>query len=407
MWYLKPNVYLVDGKINAAIYDLNNGELYHINTEAKELLHRVFNRENSTISSEDNIFLKELFRLNILTTKYSEISDILELYEKPNIDFVWIEVTNICNLKCIHCYNETSCNVTQIMKLSDFYHIIDELVLNGISKLQIIGGEPFILGERLFNYLVYCIGKFEYIEIFTNGTLVKENWLKYFKKNNIKIALSVYSYIESMHNKVTKDNLSWKMTNSTITKLHSYAIEYKVKNVLMKDVMIGERNTDLYKLSNRKDIVRLTGRAQLDLLSDDLLKKKLITEKNLVAKLSYSLVKKCVSGHNCFSRRLYFSSDLTVYPCVMERRINHGNIKDNSLAAIIDDEIFQINKDCIEECKECEFRYCCFDCRPDSNGNNLLNKPWYCSYMPMTGEWDKTDEFVQRIKNQKVGDNIS
>ena len=66
MWYLKPNVYLVDGKINAAIYDLNNGELYHINTEAKELLHRVFNRENSTISSEDNIFLKELFRETLI-----------------------------------------------------------------------------------------------------------------------------------------------------------------------------------------------------------------------------------------------------------------------------------------------------------------------------------------------------
>lgn len=78
---------------------------------------------------------------------------------------------------------------------------------------------------------------------------------------------------------------------------------------------------------------------------------------------------------------------MNVYPCVMERRIKHGSLKNNKLKDILDNNIFNITKDSIEECKECEFRYCCFDCRPDSLGKSILKKPWYCSYIPEKGEW--------------------
>jgi hypothetical protein len=32
-------------------------------------------------------------------------------------------------------------------------------------------------------------------------------------------------------------------------------------------------------------------------------------------------------------------------------------------------------------------RYTCFDCRPDVIGENLYQKPWFCSYDPYTGQW--------------------
>lgn len=400
MWYIEKNVYLVEGKVNAAFYDLNNGELYQISDEAKELIKRaICNDEIFTDLQEE--YLNELAAIGIITRQYVERHTIKEQIERPIIDFAWIEVTDMCNLKCIHCYDDALCGNGKTIALNDFKHIIDELTQNNISKIQLIGGEPLILGERLFEYLNYCIGKFDYIEIFTNGTLMKDEWYQYFSTNHIKIALSVYSYDEDIHNYVTQKDFSWDKTNRTIRKLKEYGIDYRVKNVLMKGVDIGRKNTDLYTLSRKKDIVRLTGRAKFRLMSDELLKRKLITKDNLVYKISKSLVKKCLNGHNCFARRLYFSVDMDVYPCVMERRLVHGSIRNRCLSDVLQNEILYFNKDKISECRECEFRYCCFDCRPDSNGNSIYDKPWYCTYEPLTGEWADEEKFIIQLKGKQ------
>ncbi len=401
MWYIEKSVYLVEGQVNAAFYDLNNGELYQISQEAKELIKRAID-DDSNLTDIQIRYLHELEKLGIITNKWVVKHDIQELVENPVIDFVWIEVTDMCNLRCIHCYDNALCSDGKIMPINDFKHVIDELVKKGVHRIQLIGGEPFILGESLFEYLDYCVDKFEYLEIFTNGTLINDEWYQYIYNNNIKIALSVYSYNENIHNYVTQNAMSWRETNNTIKKLYEYGINYRVKNVLMRNVDIGVKNTDLYELSNKKDIVRLTGRAKLNLISDELIERKLITENNFAYKINRELVKKCLNGHNCFAKRLYFSVDLNVYPCVMERRLLHGNIRNSALDDVLKKEILHFNKDMIDECKVCEFRYCCFDCRPDSNGKNIYGKPWYCTYLPQQGKWvENVTNFINMLRSDK------
>ncbi len=72
----------------------------------------------------------------------------------------------------------------------------------------------------------------------------------------------------------------------------------------------------------------------------------------------------------------------------MERRIKHGNLKNNRLADIIKRDILFLNKDVVKECKKCEFRYTCKDCRPDSLNSDVYSKPWYCTYNPNIGKWE-------------------
>ena len=84
----------------------------------------------------------------------------------------------------------------------------------------------------------------------------------------------------------------------------------------------------------------------------------------------------------------------------MERRVNHGKIsKQNGIK--LNSSILNLSKDFINECKECEFRYTCFDCRPDSLNNNINIKPWYCTYSPLTGEWKDSQEFIDEILSLK------
>lgn len=314
-------------------------------------------------------------------------------------EFAWIEITNKCNLKCIHCYNESGENRDQTMSLNDYKGVIDNLQEMGVKKIQIIGGEPFFYRKLLKKMLDYTVGKFEIIEIFTNGTLITNDWYEYLLNENIRIALSIYSYLANEHNKVTQHQGAWEKTNDTISKLKMYGIKYRICNVLMKNINLGTKTTDLYTLNSNRDIVRMSGRASFDLLSDELIKKKLITKKSFQKPIRREFCKKMISGHNCFENKIYIASDLTVYPCVMERRLKHGKMSVGSKFKL-DNEIRNLNKDRIDICNKCEYRYACFDCRPDSISGKILEKPWYCTYNPDEGKWEDEDEFILKLKSE-------
>lgn len=247
--------------------------------------------------------------------------------------------------------------------------------------------------------LDYTVGKFDFIEIFTNGTLVSNDWLNYLADNSIHVALSVYSYDSCMHDKVTGQAGSHMKTNALIRKLREFGIHYRVCNVLMKGVDLGKSQSNLYKLNPNKDIIRMSGRADFSLLTDELIKSKLITKDTFHRPIMKAFCSRLVSGHNCFQDKIYISSDMTVYPCVMERRVNHGVI-DEERKIRFNDEIRNFNKDKVEECCVCEFRYACFDCRPDSLSGVFNEKPWYCTYNPRQGKWSDIDEFIHSLKKK-------
>ncbi|SIQ27147.1 SPASM domain peptide maturase, grasp-with-spasm system [Chryseobacterium sp. RU37D] len=76
-----------------------------------------------------------------------------------------------------------------------------------------------------------------------------------------------------------------------------------------------------------------------------------------------------------------------------------GNIKDTSLEEALNHKEFKkywnLTKDSVEVCKDCEFRYICTDCRAyteqtHTNDQGLdISKPLKCGYNPYTGEWQE------------------
>lgn len=99
--------------------------------------------------------------------------------------------------------------------------------------------------------------------------------------------------------------------------------------------------------------------------------------------------------HNsCLNRKLSIDvkGDICNCPALPQR---YGNIQDTTLKSAIEKVAFKdawfINKDQIDTCKECEFRYICTDCR--AFVANPLDKPVKCSYNPQTAKWDEA--FVQ------------
>ena len=71
-----------------------------------------------------------------------------------------------------------------------------------------------------------------------------------------------------------------------------------------------------------------------------------------------------------------------------------GNIKNSSLEDILAHphlkKYWNITKDQIEVCKDCEFRYICTDCRAYlENPEDMYSKPLKCGYNPYTNEWEE------------------
>lgn len=400
MLSFKKDVYIVQGIKRACIYDLNQGILYHLNDKELQFMNNIRgkNKEELFLNARNKERLNFLIKNNIIEESPEFRSgDISILAIKPQIDFAWIEVTEQCNLKCIHCYDESCIQNSSRMTLENFKYVIDELISMNIKKVQLIGGEPLILGQQLKEMVEYCYGRMTFTEVFTNATFLTKELCQFFALKKVHVAVSVYSYEEQMHDKVTQTNGSYEQTIKGIELLKEYGVKYRVANVLIKDIKLGTQNTDLFRLSQNRDVVRLTGRAKLDLLDVELIKKRLITKERFTIPLNKDFVSRMVYGHNCFSRRLYISSNLDVYPCVMERRIHHGNMKGGSLQNIIKDKILQFNKDNIEVCNKCEFRYCCHDCRPDSLDGNIDAKPWMCTYNPAEGEWENPENYAMKI----------
>lgn len=90
------------------------------------------------------------------------------------IETVVIEIINTCNLRCKHCYGHFETQV--IMPLNKYQSYLTELYDCGTTRLTITGGEPFLMGNKLIDYILIArkIG-FPYIAITTNGTIQIDN----------------------------------------------------------------------------------------------------------------------------------------------------------------------------------------------------------------------------------------
>src|SRR5919201_1837389 len=88
------------------------------------------------------------------------------------LSFLWLELTNRCNLHCVHCYTESDpySGDHDLLTAEDYQGIMREARDLGCRRIQLIGGEPQLNPEfgRLLRYAVN-VG-FEFVEVFTNLT---------------------------------------------------------------------------------------------------------------------------------------------------------------------------------------------------------------------------------------------
>jgi SPASM domain peptide maturase of grasp-with-spasm system len=96
--------------------------------------------------------------------------------------------------------------------------------------------------------------------------------------------------------------------------------------------------------------------------------------------------------HNtCLNRKIAIDAEGDIKNCPSMRE-SFGNIKDTTLEEAINKPGFKkywnIKKDEITKCKDCEFRHVCTDCRAYvEHPEDIYSAPLKCGYDPYTCEW--------------------
>lgn len=396
---IKRGVFIIEGRVKASIYDCNNNKHYWVDNDVAAVFHRLTER---TITDSDIDIIDAMQRLGLIEESHSMEPQlwpqIESLYLFPrHVDYAWIELTNQCNLKCTHCYNETAQRNKQFLTYEDFVHVVDEAVRYGIKAVQLIGGEPFMIPEQtLFDMLAYASKSFVEFEVFFNGTLTSRKHLERIKAEfpNCKIAMSLHSFIEKEHEKITQVSGSYKKSVATLRNLQELNMPFRYVGIYVAGLEVGEEMD--FGVPYRRDYIRLTGRGNLAHYDRKLLKEKLITLSTFKFNDLEGTLKSNYS-ESCFANYFYIGSDMNLYPCVMERRFCHGNLRNHSLSEIVDRRLINFTKEQVEECQDCEFRHICKDCRPDSLSMQKNGKPWYCTYDVSKGVWQNPDVFIDEL----------
>ncbi|MCP4455551.1 MAG: radical SAM protein [Planctomycetes bacterium] len=93
---------------------------------------------------------------------------------------VW-NITRTCNLKCVHCYNDSGVGKPSNEVTTDkAKSVLDDLAGFGIPSVLFSGGEP-LMRPDLFELIEYAVGKGLRAVISTNGTLIDKDKAKLIK----------------------------------------------------------------------------------------------------------------------------------------------------------------------------------------------------------------------------------
>lgn len=108
-----------------------------------------------------------------------------------------------------------------------------------------------------------------------------------------------------------------------------------------------------------------------------------------------------IEGHSCntcLNRKISIDKDGNIGNCPLMPH-SFGNIKNTSLKDIVSRQDFQrlwnITKDQVEVCKDCEYRYLCTDCRHFiKDRKNIYSQPAKCGYNPYIAKWSDEEGYV-------------
>ena len=163
------------------------------------------------------------------------------------INYMRLAVTDRCNLRCFYCMPAEGIRYVdrkELLQFEEMERLVQVLCAQGISKLRITGGEPFVRkGMMEFLERISKMEGLEHIHLTTNGTF-DSSYIPRFKKARIKsVNLSLDSLDPKRFFEITRRD-AFEEVMSNFGKLQEEGLEVKVNMV----VMDGKNIADIFPM---------------------------------------------------------------------------------------------------------------------------------------------------------------
>lgn len=398
---INNNVVLVSGAKNAAIYDFNVNKLYSINSDAVDIIQRIVINGEAPISDSESTYISQLTDAQLISKDFTPRPFGIESPKEIKLNFVWLELTLGCNLKCLHCYegNEHLCSTNEL-STEQWKKIITDIFHSGCRRIQFTGGECALRSD-LSELIVFAsnIG-IDDITIFTNASLLNETIIGLFAKYKIKVRFSIYGHDAPTHDAITQTPGSFEKTITNVKAMIAQGIDVSPAVVIMNrnEKHIEEIKALILSLGLKYsgyDVIREVFAGTQTLYAPS--SQEIIVSKERHSPsfhISKSRFKVALSHNTCWYGKLAITPSGEVIPCIFERNIILGDITRQSISDILNSDILQyywnLDFSKVEYCKDCEFRFACKDCRPlgMAKAHDIKAKNPRCKYDPYSGVWE-------------------
>lgn len=404
------------------IYDIRNLQIITLENAAEDIWWFVYNNPSKQISpnqvcsylseiyscSPETIvedvsnFLSDLYNRGVIQfnscyadTEEINSSDIIEhidlegeiinqLQDNNQLYSATLELTYLCNEKCIHCYavNPNSCYEIHCLNFEEWKSVIDDLFENNCLHLSFTGGDPFMIKdfEELF---IYARIKGFVCDIYTNAQYLADHpdtLDRICKYRPRAFYISLYGAESQIHDKVTRVTGSFCKTINAIKAIVSNKIPV-ILNVMLMTVNYNQLNSiiDLAKSLNVEYRIGMSliykndgDSSPMNYFIND--KEKIKHVLQIVNDKAYS-VDISIQDNNIYSNKnmcnagktaLSITPDGTVYPCV-SLKYPLGNILSESISQIWNSNhrieyVNSLTWNNTKKCKKCGLKEDCPHC---------------------------------------------
>lgn len=307
-----------------------------------------------------------------------------------------IEITNRCNLSCLHCYNMSGDPHPNELTTDEIFSAIDALSSMGVHTITFSGGEP-LLHPDIFHIVKYARKKPMTVAIFTNGTLITEKYIKKFKELGVaQFAVSVDSINPQSHDTLRGKKWALKKTLQSINMLNTAGFPVRIslsvcqlnKNEIVDTIqyfrshgIVDYQMAEVNYSGRGIDWVAISPEEYHQVLKDELLFKK---ECGIANEFPLKSSGGCGIGENM----IYIKFDGTILPChACHKKMGVGNIRNVNLESFWDtndtlENLRNMRAENDPTCKECTYLAFCDGCIANAfvlEGNIRCYDPYACA----------------------------